>query len=338
MCLEESGNWRGKPDSGVSGEVDLPKDRDMQLLGIKFAPLMVPMNRRLETAAAFLWIAVPIIFPFISWTVVIYTLLYTRFFYVPLLYFGYQYIDREAPYIGGRPFQFAKDLACWKYLCQYFPITTHKTADCPPDTNYLFCLYPHGVLSTSGLVHFATTGSDFNDKFPGLSTYFATLDVHFRTPVVRDLILALGLVSSSKRSLLCLLSSERKGKAVALMVGGAQEALYAKPNCYTIVLKKRKGFIKLALQTGASIVPVYGFHECDIYEQVSNPPGSWLFRFQEWTKKKTGLAPIIPIGRGLFQYTFGIIPRRAHIYSVCKYQHRPIEDVDPWIPNSSDSQ
>uniref|UniRef100_A0A0A9XCV1 Acyltransferase n=3 Tax=Lygus hesperus TaxID=30085 RepID=A0A0A9XCV1_LYGHE len=314
MCLDEK--WRCKPESGDSGKVDSPRAKDMRLLGIEFAPLKVPMKRRLETAAAFFWIFVPLICPLLAWTTVIYILLYTRFYYVPLLYFGFQYFDKNSPYNGGKPLEPVRDLACWKYLCQYFPLSTFKTAECPPDTNYLFCIYPHGVLSTSGLVHFATNGSDFHDKFPGLKTYFATLDVHFRTPIVRDFILALGIISSDKRSLLYLLNPERKGNAIALILGGAQEALYAKPNSYTIVLKNRKGFIRLALQTGASIVPVYGFHENDLYDQVPNPPGSLLFRIQEWIKKKTGLAPIIPIGRGVFQYSFGIIPRRAHVTSV----------------------
>lgn len=46
-----------------------------------------------------------------------------------------------------------------------------------------------------------------------------------------------------------------------MSVGGAQESLNAKPGHYQIVLKKRKGFIKLVLQTGASLVPVFSFGE-----------------------------------------------------------------------------
>jgi 2-acylglycerol O-acyltransferase 2 len=38
--------------------------------------------------------------------------------------------------------------------------------------------------------------------------------------------------------------------AVVLIVGGAQEAFFCKPANYQIILKKRKGFCKIALQTG----------------------------------------------------------------------------------------
>ena len=48
------------------------------------------------------------------------------------------------------------------------------------------------------------------------------------------------------------------------MVGGAPEALLAKPGKPEIILNARKGFIKLALQLGTDLVPVFGFGENDI--------------------------------------------------------------------------
>jgi len=35
-----------------------------------------------------------------------------------------------------------------------------------------------------------------------------------------------------------------------IVVGGAEEAFDAHPGTYTLILKPRKGFIKLALRTG----------------------------------------------------------------------------------------
>lgn len=48
---------------------------------------------------------------------------------------------------------------------------------------------------------------------------------------------------------------------MVLAVGGAQEALNSKPGQYRIVVKKRKGFVKACLETGASLVPVFSFGE-----------------------------------------------------------------------------
>jgi Diacylglycerol acyltransferase len=53
-----------------------------------------------------------------------------------------------------------------------------------------------------------------------------------------------------------------------IVVGGAAESLNAFPGTYNLVLKKRLGFIKLALRNGASLVPVLSFGENDLWDQV----------------------------------------------------------------------
>ena len=45
---------------------------------------------------------------------------------------------------------------------------------------------------------------------------------------------------------------KKPGRAVALAVGGAEESLLSKPHTLDLVLKKRLGFAKLAVQTGQS--------------------------------------------------------------------------------------
>lgn len=73
------------------------------------------------------------------------------------------------------------------------------------------------------------------------------------------------------------------------MIGGAQEALNARPGMYKLVLKRRKGFVKLAIETGTPIVPVFSFNEVEVYDQPSNEPGTRLRRFQDFVKKYTGV-------------------------------------------------
>lgn len=100
------------------------------------------------------------------------------------------------------------------------------------------------------------------------------------------------------------------------MVGGAQEALNARPGIYKLVLRKRKGFCRIAIQTGASIVPVFSFNEVEVFDQPSNEPGTKIRKFQDFFKKWTGVAPAIFIGRGFLQYSYGLIPRRHPITTV----------------------
>ena len=113
------------------------------------------------------------------------------------------------------------------------------------------------------------------------------------------------------------------------MVGGAQEALNARPGMYKLVLKKRKGFVKCAIQTGASIVPVFSFNEVEVFDQPSNEPGTKLRKFQDTFKKFTGVAPAVFIGRGFFQYSFGLIPRRHPITTVVGAPLETVKNPSP---------
>ncbi len=54
-----------------------------------------------------------------------------------------------------------------------------------------------------------------------------------------------------------------------LVVGGASESLYCgDKEKVKLYLKKRMGFVKLALQHGRDLVPSFGFGENQIYDQV----------------------------------------------------------------------
>jgi hypothetical protein len=58
------------------------------------------------------------------------------------------------------------------------------------------------------------------------------------------------MCSASKESMNYLLSHPKGGHAAILVVGGAPEALECHPGTYVVHLKKRKGFIKVALRNG----------------------------------------------------------------------------------------
>lgn len=150
---------------------------------------------------------------------------------------------------------------------------------------------------------------------------------HFHWPIFREMVLAFGMASASARSLTTLLTQSNEPKhpsnrdgytsnAVMLLVGGAQEAFHSRPGNYILALKERKGFVKIAIKTGTSLVPVFSFGELDLYDQIPNPPGSKLRRYQEAFKKFTGIAPIIINGRGIFQYSFGWLPKRRPLNTV----------------------
>ena len=62
-----------------------------------------------------------------------------------------------------------------------------------------------------------------------------------------------------------------KGVAAILVVGGATEALNSDKTEVRLVINRRKGFIKLAMKYGRSLVPTFTFGENTIYDQMPNP-------------------------------------------------------------------
>lgn len=296
----------------------------MEMLGIKFAPLNVPLKRRLETlsaAAWFIWLSTG---DLLGYLITAYLLFYTTIIrYFMLLYLLWMYYDWDTGNKGGRSERWTRWLrnCTWfQYYCDYFPITLVKTTDLDPTKNYLFCSAPHGILSTGVFGAFGTDILGCKETFPGLDVRVVVLDQHFKIPVFRDYVLMNGAVSSNEESLNYQLSTKPEppftGKATVLIVGGAAESLECTLGTYRLLLKRRKGFVKLALKHGSPLVPVFSFGETDIYDQVYGAEGSRLKKIQHYIRKFIGLAPIILKGRGFFQYSFGIIPYRKPVTTV----------------------
>lgn len=239
---------------------------------------------------------------------------YTRFWYLVPLYIAWMYYDNETGFKGGRKWNWFRRNAMFDYFRDYFPSKLIKTEDLATDKNYLFVVYPHGVLSYSTLPCFGSEANRIESEvFPGLDFRFVTLDINFQSPITREYFLAIGAIGSKESSIKHVLNSE-PSKAVVLIAGGAAEAQFAAPgSVYRIVISRRKGFVRLALKTGASLVPVFSFGEINIYSQYQS---EWLTKMQLTFKKLTGIFPVIPSGRGILQKTFGILPHRHPINTV----------------------
>ncbi|XP_014207549.1 2-acylglycerol O-acyltransferase 1 [Copidosoma floridanum] len=303
-----------------------------KVLGVEFAPLSVPLERRMQTLAAAAWFYCGVFGGPIGWLVTLLGLLLGPNWLRLLLvgYLVFVYLDWDTRLRGGRSKRWCtwfRNLAWWRYFCAYFPIRIVKTVDLDPKRNYLFCSFPHGLLCSGATGAFGTNGADCPKIFPGLDFRILTLEQHFKPPLYREYVCSFGACSCDEGSMNYLLSTkptERdgptedpvQGRIVVIMVGGASEAFKCKPNTYSILVKRRKGFVRVALKNGTPLVPVFSFGETDLYNQMSSPEGSLVRRTQEFLKKATGVAPILPIGRGFFQYSFGLVPRRKPIHIV----------------------
>lgn len=86
---------------------------------------------------------------------------------------------------------------------------------------------------------------------------------NFKIPFYRDLLLLHGVCSVSKKSCAKTLALG-PGNAITIVIGGAAESLAAHPGTNDLTLRKRFGFIKMAVKAGADLVPVFSFGENDV--------------------------------------------------------------------------
>jgi 2-acylglycerol O-acyltransferase 2 len=114
------------------------------------------------------------------------------------------------------------------------------------------------------------------------------------------------------------------GRAITIVVGGARESLDAQPFRMRLVLKRRKGFVKMAIRTGADLVPVLSFGENDLYDQFQAESHPTIHKIQLLVKKILGFTVPLFHARGVFNYDVGIMPYRRPLNVVVG---KPIEVV-----------
>uniref|UniRef100_A0A665TN66 Acyltransferase n=1 Tax=Echeneis naucrates TaxID=173247 RepID=A0A665TN66_ECHNA len=286
---------------------------------IEFAPLNIPLRRRLQTVAVLQWI-----FSFLGLAqcclAAFVLLALSDWWMVALLYASWLWLDWDTPTSGGRRSHWVRSWSVWNYFRDYFPLKLIKTVDLHPERNYIFGFHPHGVLVAGGFGNFCTEATGFSRLFPGLKPHLLMLPFWFRVPIFRDYIMCGGtLVCPPVRppsSLSYLVSHPKGGNVAVIAVGGAPEALDARPGALTLQMRNRKGFIKLALKHGAQLVPVFSFGENELFDQMANPVGSSLRNLQNQLQSIMGVAFPLFHARGVFQYNFGLMPYRKSIHTV----------------------
>lgn len=307
-----------QPDGSGVGRLSLPIYNPLTANNqprIRFAPLNIPLKRRLQVLVVlfhclspfillttFFWFcAIPFLWPII----------------IPyLIYILASHAATDGLHSSRSPWLRRKKI--WSLFGSYFPARLHRTAELDPERRYLLGYHPHGIISHGAFAAFATDALGFSQLFPGIDNALVTLDSNFRVPFYREYLLRMGMASVARHSCENMLSrggsdGKGKGRAVTIVVGGAREALEAIPGTLSLVLKSRFGFIKLAVRMGADLVPVMGFGENDIYDQVETAGHPYVYRAQLIMKKVVGFTMPLFHARGVFNYDVGILPYRRPI-------------------------
>ncbi|KAI5060952.1 hypothetical protein GOP47_0023457 [Adiantum capillus-veneris] len=151
-----------------------------------------------------------------------------------------------------------------RFVCKHgpghFPVTVvidDKDA-LDPNQAYVFAVEPHAVIPLGVVGLCENTGLLPLKKLKG----FASSAV-FYTPILRHVWTWLGL-APAKRKLV--VDSLKQGYSCVLIPGGVSEMLYMEPDREVVYLKKRFGFIRIAIEMGAPLVPTFIFGHTHIYK------------------------------------------------------------------------
>lgn len=139
---------------------------------------------------------------------------------------------------------------------------------------------PHSILplGTIGLNQYAATA-----PLPKLK--LGATNAIFNVPLLRHIWTWMGCAPAGKKDLKALLA---KGVTIGVVPGGVQECFYLEKGVETIYIKKRKGFVRLAMEERRPLVPVFIFGQSDVYNWWK-PSGKWY----KSLSRSIGFAPLL---------------------------------------------
>ena len=208
-----------------------------------------------------LWIWFPLIYFFLNFT---YTLTSFAILSV-LLYatFGPLIHHSQIPLY---PWMHSIKIKIANMACEYFSFKVIWEESLQPEQHaYILVAPPHGVFPFGNILTLVFWDMHANFHFSG-----AAASILFYIPIMRQVMTWIGCIKANASDIKHELLS---GRSVGLSSGGIAELFASTKDQETIIIRNRKGFIRLAMETNAKIVPCYLFGNTQALHCLSDSGG-----------------------------------------------------------------
>lgn len=221
---------------------------------------------------------------------------------IAAVYWTYVFTDNSYKNLGS-PWKAMENLPLAVMILEWLPIRILRTTELDASKLYVFACHPHGTLACSRAAVGFSTRTLWDKAFPNLTFRVLTATAPFFVPFIREFWLWSYCIDAAKPT--AVKAMRELHASLFLYPGGELEQMETVYQKHIAMLSMRKGFVKLAIEEGAELVPVYTFGETDLYYH-----STFLLDLRKWIVKKFRVA--IPLLRG----QFGLMPYRVPITMV----------------------
>jgi hypothetical protein len=203
----------------------------------------------------------------------------------------------------GAPWKEAENLPFIGAILEWLPVRILRTTELDKDKLYVFACHPHGTLAFNRAAVGFSTRTLWDEAFPGVKFRVLTASAPFFVPLIRELWLWSYCIDAAKRT--AVKAMRELNASIFVYPGGELEQIETVYQKHIAMVSMRKGFVKLAIEEGAELVPVYAFGETDLYYHFR-----FLIDVRRWLVKKFHVAVPLICGQ------YGLMPYRVPVTMV----------------------
>ncbi len=173
------------------------------------------------------------------------------------IFMGLTFMPLKFKHWDGFMYSYLFDV--WREYFNYTYDNSEVKDKLDPNKRFIFFEFPHGIFPMGQFL----SASLIREITPGKMVCGTGADVIFSFPIMRHVMAWVGTRRANRKSMGGIF---KDGHHCAVIPGGIAEMYVTNTYEETIYLKKRFGTVKLAIQQGANIVPVFFFGNTRLFD------------------------------------------------------------------------